>query len=94
VVSDLPWVHELIEPGRHALVVPVDESATAAAMLRLIRDPGQRGQISQEGRGLVERHRNQELEMRRLSALYRDLATSPDRWPLRRRLNGVPEPRR
>jgi glycosyltransferase involved in cell wall biosynthesis len=63
-------------------------------VLRLIQDPGQHGQISEAARALVERHRNQELEMRRLSALYRDLATSPDRWPLRRRLNGVLEPRR
>ena len=32
VVSDLPWVSELIEDGRHALVVPIDATAVASAI--------------------------------------------------------------
>ena len=32
VVSDLPWVHELIEPGRDALVVPIAPEPVAAAI--------------------------------------------------------------
>ena len=39
VLSDLPWAHELIEDGRHALLVTPAEEAVAAAIERLLADP-------------------------------------------------------
>ena len=38
VVSDLPWVHELIEPGCDALTVPIDAGALALAIDRILGD--------------------------------------------------------
>ena len=38
VVSDLPWVHELIEPERDALVVPIEAAALAGAIGRVLED--------------------------------------------------------
>jgi glycosyltransferase involved in cell wall biosynthesis len=70
VLSDLPWVHELIEDERHALVVPPEPAAVAAAMARLLADPALAGRVTAEARALVERHRDQRAEMDRLSELY------------------------
>ncbi len=74
VVSDLPWVHELIEPGRDALVVPVDAAAVAAAILRVLGDPRLAERLSCRGRELAERHRDRRAEMDRLEGVYRSLA--------------------
>jgi glycosyltransferase involved in cell wall biosynthesis len=74
VLSDLPWVHELIEPGRDALVVPVDAAAVAAAILRVLGDPRLAERLSGRGRELAERHRDRRAEMDRLEGVYRSLA--------------------
>ncbi len=74
VLSDLPWVHELIEDGRHALVVPPEPGAVGAAIRRLLTDPGLASRIGGEARALVEAHRDQRAEMDRLSELYRRVA--------------------
>jgi glycosyltransferase involved in cell wall biosynthesis len=74
VLSDLPWVHELIEPGRHALVVARDVPAVAAAIRRLLEDPAEAARIGSEAQALVAAHRDQRVEMDRLEALYRGLA--------------------
>jgi glycosyltransferase involved in cell wall biosynthesis len=74
VLSDLPWVHELIEDGRHALVVPPDPGAVATAIRRLLAEPGLAARIGAEARALVEAHRDQSAEMDRLSELYRSVA--------------------
>jgi len=74
VLSDLPWVHELIEPGRHAAVVPIDAGAVAAAVERLLTDGEHATRMRAEGRALVERHRDQKAEMDRLAGAYADLA--------------------
>lgn len=75
VLSDLPWVDELIEDGRHALVVAPTPEAVAAAVRRLLTDPQLAARIGSEGRALVEAHRSQGTEMDRLSALYRAIAS-------------------
>jgi glycosyltransferase involved in cell wall biosynthesis len=74
VLSDLPWVHELIEDGRHALVVAPEPDAVAAAIRRLLQDPDLARRIGEEARALVERHRDQDAEMARLDELYRRTA--------------------
>ena len=74
VLSDLPWVHELIEDERHALVVPAEPDAVATAIRRLLTEPGLAARIGAEARALVEAHRDQRTEMDRLSDLYRRVA--------------------
>jgi L-malate glycosyltransferase len=74
VVSDLPWVRELIEPDRHAAVVAVDADAVAAAIERVLADPGHAARLRAEGRALVEKHRDRKAEMARLADAYVALA--------------------
>lgn len=75
VVSDLPWVHELIRDGRDALVVPVEASTVAAAIERLLGEPEVAGAIAARARSLVEHHRDRELELDRLADVYERLAS-------------------
>lgn len=75
VVSDLPWVHELIEPDRHALVVPIDAEAVAAAVERVLGDEALASRLASEGRALVERNRDRRIEMDRLTDALRSLVT-------------------
>jgi glycosyltransferase involved in cell wall biosynthesis len=74
VLSDLPWVTELIEPGRDAITVPVEAGAVAEAIMRVLTEPGLQERLAGNGRALVERHLDREREMDRLAALYADLA--------------------
>jgi glycosyltransferase involved in cell wall biosynthesis len=74
VVSDLPWVHELIAAERDALVVPVDAAAVAGALTRVIGDPQLADRLAGRGRALAEAHRDRATEMDRLAAVYRSLA--------------------
>ena len=74
VVSDLPWVHELIAAERDALVVPVDATAVAGALARVIADRQLAHQLAERGRALAEAHRDRATEMDRLARVYRSLA--------------------
>jgi glycosyltransferase involved in cell wall biosynthesis len=81
VVSDLPWVHELIEPERHALVVPIDPEPLSAAIERLLNDAQLGERLRVEGRALVEAERDRDAEMARLARAYVELARRPPRRP-------------
>lgn len=74
VLSDLPWVHELIEDRRDALVVPIEAGAVGTAIERLLLERPLADRIAANGRSLVERHRNRELELDRLTAVYERVA--------------------
>jgi len=74
VLSDLPWAHELIEGGRHALLVNPTEEAVAAAIARLLADGALRASITAEARALVEHRRDRNVELGRVEVCYRDLA--------------------
>jgi glycosyltransferase involved in cell wall biosynthesis len=74
VLSDLPWVTELLVPGRDAVTVPVDPIPVADAIVRLLSDPGLRDQVAANGRSVVETHLDREREMDRLVELYAELA--------------------
>lgn len=78
VLSDLPWVHELIRDGEHALVVPARANELAEAICRLLAEPDLRDRLARNGRELVEQHRNASVEMERLEMLYFRLAGRPD----------------
>lgn len=73
VLSDLPWVHELIDDGVHALVVPIDETAVADACRRILGDADLAARLAANGRALVERHHDRERELDRLERLYHQL---------------------
>ncbi len=73
VLSDLPWVHELLAHEREALLVPVgDAEATAVAIETLIRDPVLAAHWP-ERPGLVESELSQGAQMDRLVSLYREI---------------------
>jgi glycosyltransferase involved in cell wall biosynthesis len=74
VLSDLPWVHELIEPEKHAVVVPIDVEALSDAIVRLATDSELRARLGSAGRALVEEHRDARREMDRLAAMYEGIA--------------------
>lgn len=77
VLSDLPWVHELIEDGRDALVVPSKPEDVAAAISKLVQTPELRTKMVASARTLVEHYRNREVELNRLEAFYSALADQP-----------------
>jgi L-malate glycosyltransferase len=74
VLSDLPWVKELIVPGTHALTVPIEAAAVADAVVRLLEQPELRDELGANARALVSEHLDREREMDKLSGLYRELA--------------------
>jgi glycosyltransferase involved in cell wall biosynthesis len=75
ILSDLPWVRELITPGRDALVVPVDAGAIALAIDRVLGDRELAGALGRRGRLLAEAHRDRRAEMDRLADVYWRLAS-------------------
>jgi glycosyltransferase involved in cell wall biosynthesis len=77
VVSDLPWVHELIQDGRDAAVVAPEPGALATAIERLLDDEDYRQGMAAAARRLVEQHRDRDVELARLEACYRELAGTP-----------------
>jgi glycosyltransferase involved in cell wall biosynthesis len=87
VLSDLPWVHELIRDEEHALVIRPEPDRLATACLRVLGDDSLGARLATAGRELVVEHRNEATEMRRLVGLYGAVARSRNRWPLRRRLS-------
>ncbi len=76
VLSDLPWVHELVADARDALVVKPQADTVAAAIERLLRDDRERQRIATSARTLVERHRDRDVELARVETCYRELAHS------------------
>jgi glycosyltransferase involved in cell wall biosynthesis len=81
VLSDLPWVGELIGNGRHALVVPANSDAVATATTRLLTDSALRRSITDHALALVKEHRDAVKEMDRLEQLYFKVAGFADRGP-------------
>lgn len=78
ILTDLPWVHDLIEPGVEALTVPVrDPDALAAAMLELVTDEGRRRSIGWAGNALVRRELDRSVQMDRLATLLSGLGSQP-----------------
>jgi glycosyltransferase involved in cell wall biosynthesis len=74
VLSDLPWVSELIEPGRDALTVRIDAAELASAVGRVLTERELATALARNGRSLVERHLDRGAEMDRLLQVYRGLA--------------------
>jgi glycosyltransferase involved in cell wall biosynthesis len=75
LVSDIPWVHELLIDEDNALIVSIDDKAVEAGIRRLLFDSELAALLSERGRVLVEQHRDREREMDRLCALYQHVIT-------------------
>jgi glycosyltransferase involved in cell wall biosynthesis len=73
VLSDLPWVHESIVDGREALVTPIEESAVADAIGRVLRDLALAASLAEHGRALVERDHSRKTQIDGLVAEYEAL---------------------
>jgi glycosyltransferase involved in cell wall biosynthesis len=74
VLSDLPWVDELVGPASAAATVPVDASAVAAVSIRVLEETGLARSLSEAGLGLVREHLDRAREMDRLAELLSGLA--------------------
>ena len=74
IVSDLPWVSELITPGTDALVVSTEVEAVERAMRRLVTDPALRDSFASRGRALAETHHDERREIELLEHVYREVA--------------------
>jgi glycosyltransferase involved in cell wall biosynthesis len=78
VATDVGGLPELVEEGDTGLLVPPrDPTALAAALNRLLADPGLRGRMGERAR--EERRRRWDLAVwaRRLEALYAELLARP-----------------
>ena len=75
VLSDLPWVDELVRPANAAVTVPVDPGAVAAAVMRILGDPDHAASLARNGTDLVEGRLSRDAQMDRLGTLMSALAT-------------------
>jgi glycosyltransferase involved in cell wall biosynthesis len=73
VLSDLPWVHEQIQDEREALIVPIERSAVANGIRRVLDSPELAQSIARRARDLVERSHDSTTHMDRLADTYRSL---------------------
>ena len=75
VAADAGGVPELVEHGRTGLLVPpADPAALAAAIERLLRDPGERERLAEAGRRHVEENFSLAKDARAIEAIYRSVA--------------------
>jgi glycosyltransferase involved in cell wall biosynthesis len=74
VLSDLPWVHEQIRPGEHALLTRIDSGEVADAIHRLLGDSELRETLVVQARKLVEAHHDAAAQVERLEQMYGYLA--------------------
>lgn len=74
VISDLPWVRELIEPGVHAVTSPIDAEQAADAIVGLLDDRPRAQEMARAGRALVAQHLSRESQIDLLAGIYDGLA--------------------
>ena len=73
VLSDLPWVHEQVSDEREALIVPIERTAVADAIRRLLDSPELAARISASARALVEHRHDSEANMDRVAEIHHAL---------------------
>jgi glycosyltransferase involved in cell wall biosynthesis len=76
VVSDLPWARDELEPGRHALFVPLNADAIAAAVLTVLDDGALADRLRDEARALAVAELEPAACTARIDALYRSVVGS------------------
>jgi glycosyltransferase involved in cell wall biosynthesis len=73
VLSDLPWVHEQLRHEREALVVPIDPSAVARAIGRLLDDQALATAVAARALAHVRESQDSGRHMDALAQTYRSL---------------------
>lgn len=69
VVSDLPWARDELEDGRHALLIPLEAAAVAAAVARAYGNE----ELGRQGRSLAQKELDPTVWTARIDALYRSV---------------------
>ncbi len=73
VSSDIPVVRETVQNGENGLLVPLgDRQALAAALIRLVEEPGLRHQLTAAGEWTVRERYNGAVLVQRVLATYRE----------------------
>lgn len=75
VVSDLPWVTEMLTPGRDVITCRVDEDDIAAKLDSVLSDRGLAEALSSNARALIESRLDRERQLDHLVELYDELLT-------------------
>lgn len=76
VVSDLPWAHEELEHGRHALFTRLETGEIAASIARVLDDTAQANRLGTESRALAMSELDPQRWLTRIDELYRSVAGS------------------
>jgi glycosyltransferase involved in cell wall biosynthesis len=76
VVSDLPWAHEELEHGRHALLTRLETGEIAASIARVLDDTAQANRLGTESRALAMSELDPQRWLTRIDELYRSVAGS------------------
>ncbi|OAN55057.1 glycosyltransferase family 4 protein [Magnetospirillum moscoviense] len=84
VVADLPHYQDWVDPGRTALVTPIDPTALAATISRLIDDPELRTRLKSSGPALVAERADLTKDVIRLEQRLTHLRRSHRPGPARR----------
>ncbi|WP_342740132.1 glycosyltransferase family 4 protein [Bradyrhizobium sp. B117] len=79
VIGRLDRYGEIVKDGDSVLFADVDPDGVARAILRLLDDEELRGRIAAKGRDIVVRVANFPNDVRRVEAIYRELASKPKR---------------
>ena len=74
VVSDLPWAREELVDAEHALLVPLDATAVADAIGRVLDDGDLAGRLAANGRRLAVAELDPATCTARIGSLYREIA--------------------
>ncbi len=70
VVSDLPWVGEMLTPGEDVVTSPVDSARLAAAITHLIDDRGFAENLADNARRVIASNLDREVQLDRLHSHY------------------------
>jgi glycosyltransferase involved in cell wall biosynthesis len=73
VISDLPWAHEVLRDGEHAVLVSVDAEAVAEALERILSDRQAATGLAAAARGVAVEKIDRRQQLARIDALYREL---------------------
>jgi glycosyltransferase involved in cell wall biosynthesis len=74
VVSDLPWSRAELADGENALLAPLDADAVAAAIGRILEDPGLAERLGASARALAAAELDPAACTARIDALYQEVA--------------------
>ena len=75
VTTNAPGCREIVVDGENGLLIPAkDPEALAAALRRLIADPGLRAKMGQRGRDMVLEHFSEEQVIKETLSIYQELA--------------------